>query len=179
MPTSLQNYGKDPISSLEPTQTGTTYSKITTITQYMEFAIGITNWNCIRQQKEWSDRAAYNMYETIIKSNIDRFPTQKAKKQCNGWITLVSSGTGLGKPIKPSVWKNVQMLPVSIQGRLIRWTPFTDFVLVSPFQIIFDPQLVRRQLVDDMLTSVRDLDFMRKNGWLKKDILMIIFSDEK
>jgi hypothetical protein len=29
-------------------------------------AIWITHWNCIKQQKEWSERAAYNMHETII-----------------------------------------------------------------------------------------------------------------
>jgi hypothetical protein len=34
-------------------------------------AIWITHWNCIKQQKEWSDQAAYNMYESIVKPTKD------------------------------------------------------------------------------------------------------------
>jgi hypothetical protein len=36
-------------------------------------AIWITHWNCIKQQREWSDQAAFNMYESIIPPTNDRF----------------------------------------------------------------------------------------------------------
>jgi hypothetical protein len=35
-------------------------------------AIWITHWNCIKRQKDWSDQAAYNMYESMIKPTDDR-----------------------------------------------------------------------------------------------------------
>ena len=123
-------------------------------------AIWITHWNCIKHQKEWSDQAAYYLYESIIKPTNDRVPLQKAKKPCNGWITLVSSGTGLGKPIKPSVWKMCKCYQCQNMEEFPDGRPITDFVLLSPFQIIFDPQVAGKTLVDWMLAPMRDIAFM-------------------
>jgi hypothetical protein len=120
-------------------------------------AIWITHWNCIKQQKEWSDRAAYNMYETIIKPTIDRFPLQKTKKQRNGWILLLSLGTDRGKPVEPSVWKMCKCYQCQNKEDLPDGRPITDFVLLSPFQIIFDPQLFGRTRFNRMLAPVRDI----------------------
>jgi hypothetical protein len=57
--------------------------------------------------------------------------------------------------------ENVQMLPVSKQGRIPGGRPSTDFELVSPFQIIFDPRMKQRDHIDWLLAPWRNLTFMK------------------
>jgi hypothetical protein len=49
--------------------------------------------------------------------------------------------------------------------------PVTDFVLMSAFQVMLVPQLVRRHLVYDMLAPVRDVAFMRRI-WMAEERLL-------
>ena len=49
--------------------------------------------------------------------------------------------------------ENVQMLPVSKQGRIPGGLPSTDFELVSPLQTFSDPKMKQRDHIDWLLAS--------------------------
>lgn len=46
-------------------------------------AIWITHWYCTKQQREWTDQAAFNMYKSIIQPTNDRFLQQKGNDSRN------------------------------------------------------------------------------------------------
>ncbi|KAH8553984.1 hypothetical protein BGW37DRAFT_548246 [Umbelopsis sp. PMI_123] len=92
-------------------------------------AIWITRWNCIKLQKEWSDLAAYNMYDTIIKPSIDHVRMQTAKKTIQRTDKFGVLSDRSMQPNQTIGVENVQILPMAKQGDLPEGRPSTDFVL--------------------------------------------------
>ncbi|KAI8574889.1 hypothetical protein K450DRAFT_264173 [Umbelopsis ramanniana AG] len=120
-------------------------------------AIWITHWNCIKQQREWSDQAAFNRYESIILPTNDRFLQPKKKKACNGWIPISRSVTSRGK-IEVYVWKGTGYQCQYKEG-FPDEHPSTDFELMFPFHIIFDPKQTQMKTLDWLLLApLRDLN---------------------
>ena len=119
-------------------------------------AVWITHWNCTKQQSEWSDQAAFNMYESIIQPTNDRFLRPKEKKACNGWITIVRTGTTRGT-VKASVWKRCRCYQCQNNEGFPGGCPSTDFELVVPFKIIIDPKLTRKTDINWLLAPWQEL----------------------
>ncbi|KAI8578413.1 hypothetical protein K450DRAFT_247779 [Umbelopsis ramanniana AG] len=123
-------------------------------------AIWMTHWNCIKQQREWSDQAAFNMYESIILPTNDRVLQPKEKKACNGWIPILRSVTSRGK-IEVDVWKRCRCFQCQYKEGFPDERPSTDFELMFPFHIIFDPRRTQMKALDWLLLAPwRDLKFM-------------------
>ena len=85
-------------------------------------AIWITHWNCIKHQKEWSDQAAYYLYESIIKPTNDRVPFTKGKEAMQWMDNFGVLRHWPRKTNQTICMENVQMLPVSKHGRIPRRT---------------------------------------------------------
>ena len=117
------------------------------------------HWNCIKQQKEWSDQAAYNMYESIINPTNDRTFQPKENKSCNGWITIVQAGTTRG--VHACVWKICRCYQCPNKEGFPGGRPSTDFWTGESFPEHFWPKMKQRDHIDWLLAPWRDLTFMK------------------
>ncbi|KAG2185406.1 hypothetical protein INT44_002197 [Umbelopsis vinacea] len=123
-------------------------------------AIWITHWNSIKQEREWADQAAFNMYQTITQPTNDRFLPPKKKKTCNSWIPIVQTVT-TRNTVEASVWRMCKCYQGQNKKGFPGGRPITDFQLVFPFQIIFDPKLTQREDITWLLAPWRDLNLLK------------------